>query len=174
MAVTASRAERITPSLTIQAPLTGDHGPGLVIVTLAGAPTPSIGDPQHALAQEGYTVAHLRLPRSWGEDRIRDELREATDSLDFHKKCSDKSRYGIIGNAVATALAFRKGLTHRTVYTPESYPYLIEAVDGNGEINAAVFMGEIHKPCRKAHLLIAAQEDSKGLIPDDALKFLRR
>lgn len=97
MAVSAARPERITPSLTIQAPLSRDRGPGLVVVSLAGTSASPGGDPQQLLAQEGYAVAHLKLSPSWGDVRIRDELREATESLDFYDKCSNKSRYGVIG-----------------------------------------------------------------------------
>lgn len=97
MAAAVSSPERVTPSLTLQSPLSRDHGPGLVIVSQAGLPADPAFDAQQAYAQEGYTVAHLRLSPSYNDLRIRDELREATEALTFHDKCSDKSRYGIIG-----------------------------------------------------------------------------
>lgn len=98
MAVTSPQPERITPSLTVQAPLGGRaHGPGLVIVSLPGTAISVDADPQQAFAQEGYTVAHLRLSPAYGDIRVRDELREATECLDFHDRCSNKSQYGIIG-----------------------------------------------------------------------------
>jgi carboxymethylenebutenolidase len=54
--------------------------------------------PQQKWAEEGYTVAHLRLCNSYTDLRVRDELREATDTLSGHEKCTSKSKYGIIGN----------------------------------------------------------------------------
>lgn len=96
MAVTAPNPEHITPSLTIQSPLSRDHGPGLVIVSQAGVSADTKANAQQLYAKEGYTVAHLKLSPNYNDLRIRDELREATEALSFHEKCSDKSRYGII------------------------------------------------------------------------------
>lgn len=97
MAVPPTRPERFTPSLTVQSPLGSERrGPGLVLVSPAGSSGLEAGA-QQAFAQQGYIVAHLRLSTKFNEMRIRDELREATEALDFHDNCSDKSRYGIIG-----------------------------------------------------------------------------
>ena len=108
MAVSATRPERITPSLTVQSPLGSEkRGPGLVIVSPAGSGSGSAGqqqlleaDAQQTYARQGYIVAHLKLSPGYNELRIRDELREATEALDFHDNCSDKSRYGIIGMTI--------------------------------------------------------------------------
>jgi hypothetical protein len=106
MAVSATRPERITPSLTVQSPLGSEkRGPGLVIVSPAGGSSgvPLQADTQQTFAQQGYIVAHLKLSPAHNELRIRDELREATEALDFHDNCSDKSRYGIIGMHATSA-----------------------------------------------------------------------
>ncbi|KAK9771620.1 hypothetical protein SCAR479_11691 [Seiridium cardinale] len=158
MAVNTSRPERITPNLTLQTPLgPHSHGPGLVIVTQAGAPAGLNVDTQQAYAQEGYIVAHLRISPSYTDLRIRDELREATEALSFHDQCSDKSRYGII------------------VYTPSAYPSLIDAIDGNGEIRSVVFFGQSPKQCRKPHISVTTDENAKavGIDQTGPLEFLR-
>lgn len=99
--------ERLSPSLTIQAPLTGrGYGPGIVIVSLASLSTDaSHGEhidpaPQQKWAEEGYVVAHLKLSEGFTVLRIRDELREATDALSYNAKCVSKSTYGIIGESL--------------------------------------------------------------------------
>jgi carboxymethylenebutenolidase len=103
---TIPQPERISPSLTVQAPLTGrGYGPGIVIVSLASVSTDaSHGEhidpaPQQKWAEEGYVVAHLKLSEGFTVLRIRDELREATEALSYHDKCTSKSTYGIIGKS---------------------------------------------------------------------------
>ncbi|KAH6653198.1 hypothetical protein BKA67DRAFT_568844 [Truncatella angustata] len=140
MTATTPLPERYSASLTVQSPLgSRTHGPGLIIISPAGAPAGLEIDPQQTFAQEGYTVAHLRLSSGYSSLRIRDELREATEALDFHDCCSEKSRYGII------------------VYCPSAYPYLVEAINGNGEIKSAVFFGELPSSCLKPHTSVQSQ-----------------
>ncbi|KAF3025057.1 hypothetical protein E8E14_014460 [Neopestalotiopsis sp. 37M] len=160
MAVSATRPERITPSLTVQSPLGSEkRGPGLVIVSPAGGSSgvPLQADTQQTFAKQGYIVAHLKLSPAHNELRIRDELREATEALDFHDNCSDKSRYGII------------------VYGTLAYPSLVEAINCNGEIKSAVFIGEPSKPCSKSFMSISPEDYSadQTAAQDRALKYLK-
>lgn len=157
MAVPPTRPERFTPSLTVQSPLGSDRrGPGLVLVSPAGSSGLEAGA-QQAFAQQGYIVAHLKLSTKFNEMRIRDELREATEALDFHDNCSDKSRYGII------------------VYDTSAYPSLVEAINCNGEIKSAVFIGEPSLSCSKTSLSISPEDYSadQTTSQDKAVKFLK-
>jgi carboxymethylenebutenolidase len=98
--------EQITPNLAIQAPLGSDaHGPGVVLISPASLFTDLtqgrlITTVLTKWAQEGYTVAHLILSKNWSDLRIRDELREATEALSMHPRCSGKCSYGVIGRTI--------------------------------------------------------------------------
>lgn len=99
-----SLPEQITPNLAIQAPLGTDaHGPGVVLISPANLFTDLASGKQITStvlarwAEEGFTVAHLILSKTWSDLRIRDELREATEALSMHPRCSGKCSYGVIG-----------------------------------------------------------------------------
>ncbi|KAH7037414.1 uncharacterized protein B0I36DRAFT_371929 [Microdochium trichocladiopsis] len=150
-----AKPERLSPTLTIHAPLTHrGHGPGIVIVTdSATSQTATNGDaqphetldpqPLQKWAEEGYVVAELRLSASGSSDddaiRLRDDLRVATEALTMHDKCTSKSRYAVI------------------VYTPAAFPSISSAIDGNGEIAAVVSFGALNTACRKPRLYHLAE-----------------
>ncbi|KAJ1335666.1 carboxymethylenebutenolidase [Microdochium nivale] len=159
-----AQPQRLSPTLTIHAPLTHrGHGPGIVVITdLATSQSITNGhavqhhtlDPQplQKWAEEGYVVVELRLPaavatgsNSSPEDaalRLRDELRLATEALTMHEKCSSKSRYAAL------------------VYAPASFPSLNDAIDGNDEIAAVVSFGALATACRKPRLYHLAEKPS--------------
>lgn len=93
---------KLTPNLTIQAPLSRlGNGPGLLIIRSTANPdqlnTKETLDPEplQKWAEESYVIAQLEV--SEGHTTIKEDLRQALDALANHEKCIKKSSYGLIG-----------------------------------------------------------------------------